>query len=266
MSLQRMIPFLLLNIVVSAIVAVIILSWGSRGNTNLPVPTVVPTQTTVPLTSLVTPIGNPPTVAPSTNSAVSDPTTSTPTSADAVPTQESITHQVQPGDSLGSISSQYGVLMDDISRANGISDPNSIYVGQNLIIPVGGLPEPTPAPATAVPTPLQTIAVETGVSVINITGVNATSDINSESLSIANDGANPVNLQGWTVENKSGQKYSFQNQTLFSGGAAIMLHSRVGQNDATSAFWGLDAPIWTSGEVVTLRDANGVVQATFAIP
>lgn len=264
MSLQRMIPFLLLNIVVSAIVAVIILSWGSRGNSNLPTATAIPTAQAVPLTSLVTPIGNVATSAPTNNSAVSQPTV--PPSADVVPTPESVTHEVQPGDSLGSISSQYGVRIEDISRANGISDPNSIYVGQNLLIPIGGLPEPTPAPATAVPTPLQTVAVETGDSVINVTGVNATGDIKSESLSIANNGANPVSLQGWTVESSSGQKYSFGNQTLFSGGAAIMLHSRAGQSDATAAFWGLTAPVWKSGEVVTLRDSNGAVQTTYTIP
>ena len=265
MSLQRMIPFLLLNIVVSAIVAVIILSWGSRGNSGLPTATAIPTvQAAVPLTSLVTPIGNVATTAPTNNSAVSQPTV--PPSADVVPTPESVAHEVQPGDSLGSISTQYGVSIEDISRANGISNPNSIYVGQNLIIPIGGLPEPTPAPATAVPTPLETISVETGDSVIAITGVNATDDINSESLSIANNGANPVSLQGWTLENATGQTYTFGNQVLFSGGAAIMLHSRAGQNDATAVFWGLTAPLWKSGEVITLRDSTGTVQTTYTIP
>ncbi len=46
-----------------------------------------------------------------------------------------IQYTVQPGDSLTRIAAKYGVTVDAISRANNISDPNLIQVGQKLIIP-----------------------------------------------------------------------------------------------------------------------------------
>lgn len=45
---------------------------------------------------------------------------------------------VQAGDDLGLIASKFGVSMDDIVRANGLENPDFIYVGQKLIIPTEG--------------------------------------------------------------------------------------------------------------------------------
>jgi LysM repeat protein len=42
---------------------------------------------------------------------------------------------VKPGDTLSQIAVDHGVSMDAIIRANGISDPSSIYVGQKFEIP-----------------------------------------------------------------------------------------------------------------------------------
>jgi LysM repeat protein len=56
---------------------------------------------------------------------------------------------VKPGDSLSAVAAQHGVGMQDIVRANGISDPDSIYVGQKLEIPgcgKGGEMAPMPMP------------------------------------------------------------------------------------------------------------------------
>lgn len=46
-------------------------------------------------------------------------------------------HVVQRGETLRSIAQQYGVTVDAITHANGISDPRRIYVGQHLVIPGG---------------------------------------------------------------------------------------------------------------------------------
>jgi len=47
----------------------------------------------------------------------------------------SFTHYVQRGQTLYSISRNYGVPLWVIVRANGIHNPNYIYVGQRLCIP-----------------------------------------------------------------------------------------------------------------------------------
>jgi LysM repeat protein len=44
-------------------------------------------------------------------------------------------HVVQAGEGLISIANQYGVSVDELRSINNISDPNAIYVGQELIIP-----------------------------------------------------------------------------------------------------------------------------------
>lgn len=44
-------------------------------------------------------------------------------------------HVMQSGDTLYSLSRQYGVTVDELLAANGISDPASLSVGMNLLIP-----------------------------------------------------------------------------------------------------------------------------------
>ncbi len=49
-------------------------------------------------------------------------------------------HTVQQGDSLFRIALQYDLFAEQVARANGISDGESIYIGQQLIIPLVNLP------------------------------------------------------------------------------------------------------------------------------
>lgn len=46
---------------------------------------------------------------------------------------------VREGDSLSGIADRFGVTQEAIQRANDITDPNSIFAGQELVIPA---PEP----------------------------------------------------------------------------------------------------------------------------
>ncbi len=64
--------------------------------------------------------------------------------------QQPTQHVVQRGESLYGIARQYGVTVLAIAQANNISNPNLIYVGQVLKIPVGTTP--TVTPTTPVPT------------------------------------------------------------------------------------------------------------------
>lgn len=75
------------------------------------------------------------------------------------PTPTPIIYEVQPGDTLLGIAIQYGVTLDALQRANAITNPSLVRVGQTLIIPTGDeasgalpvfeqqlLPTPTPMP------------------------------------------------------------------------------------------------------------------------
>ncbi len=56
-------------------------------------------------------------------------------------------YTVQVGDTLYSIASRHGVSVDAVARANGITNPAFIYVGQVLTIPANGTaPAPAPQP------------------------------------------------------------------------------------------------------------------------
>lgn len=71
----------------------------------------------------------------------------------AQPFQDATTYVVQPGDSLRAIAAQYGVTIGAIVRANNLANPDVIYPGQQLIIPVAA------AGATAMPAPANTATV-----------------------------------------------------------------------------------------------------------
>ncbi|MBN1564389.1 MAG: LysM peptidoglycan-binding domain-containing protein [Anaerolineae bacterium] len=66
-------------------------------------------------------------------------------------------HTVQAGENLYRIALQYGTTVDAIAKANNVTNPNLIVVGQKLIIPVSGgvvvPPTPTTAPVSATPMP-----------------------------------------------------------------------------------------------------------------
>ncbi len=98
----------------------------------IPVPTPKPTDTPTPIGFVASPTG--PAVTPS-----------------------EIIYTVKPGDTLSDIAVNVGVPMDVIQRRNNIDDPQSIQIGQQLIIPTGPTPTFTPAPipaeATATPRP-----------------------------------------------------------------------------------------------------------------
>ena len=51
------------------------------------------------------------------------------------PTPEPYRYTVEAGDSLGTIAQQFGVSGVSIMEANELQDPNSVYVGQSLVIP-----------------------------------------------------------------------------------------------------------------------------------
>ena len=68
-----------------------------------------------------------------------------------------VTYIVQPGDTLTLIAQRFGSTVASIVSANNISDPNLIFVGQVLQIPVAGAPPAPPAPTPpAPPTPAPT--------------------------------------------------------------------------------------------------------------
>jgi LysM repeat protein len=272
-----MVPFIFVNIVVSATVVLAILYWWDNRQ---------------PQTELEsTPVGG---VSTEFETAVPDAAQTPGTSSDGQPVSTDgentaeeadggegeddgpTVHTVQAGETLGVISQQYDVPVEDIAAANDIVNINTIAVGQQLIIPIGGLPTETPEPTAepteeAEPTPLPTEEADEGEAIVEVTEVISPGELTDEAVRISNAGTRPLMLRDWELEEEDGQVYTFVDVTLFgsseAGGApSILIHTEAGQNGPSDLYWGLETPVWESGETVTLRDAEGTVQTTFVIP
>jgi LysM repeat protein len=73
--------------------------------------------------------------------------TSTPVPPTSTPVARPTTHTVAIGENLYRIALRYGLTTQQLAAANGIVNPNSVYVGQVLHVPgVGQVPGVAPAP------------------------------------------------------------------------------------------------------------------------
>lgn len=99
-------------------------------------------------TTLVIPDGSEPSVdAGSPPAPVPNPT------AAPVPAAGGSSYVVRPGDTLYRVAALHGVTVQALIQANGISNPNLIYAGQELAIPGSAAPAASPpAPVVSAPT------------------------------------------------------------------------------------------------------------------
>jgi LysM repeat protein len=259
MSVRRMLPFVLINILVSAVVVLGILYWWENRDTvaegNGVAETAVSTPTPTP--ELTFEEASQQVTADTEPETFSDP-------------NETI-HVVQAGDTLGNISRTYDVSIEDIMTANGLTNPNVLSVGQRLLIPVGGLltptPQPSPTPTSdAPPPPIATEPALEGDAQVEITDVIGAGQLSAEAVQIVNNGDRQIALQGWQLVSEQGVIYTFGQVTLFGGGAGILIHSSSGQDRATDLYWNRDTAVWQPGATVTLRNADNEVQSTYVIP
>ena len=253
MFIRRYAPFILLNILISAAVVLAILYlWEQNKEEQEQVATATSLAATAPVataaamaTALAPP---PPTAAP-----------------------EQVVHVVQSGDTLGAIAQKYGVPWEDIATYNSLVNPNRLDVGDELVIPIGGIPtetpEPSPTPTPAEPpTPIATEPPAAGEVRLIIREIVGVGDLDSETVVIVNEGSRGVQLADWQLHDDHGNVYTFKVHFLFGDGVNLMLHSRSGDDTTSDLYWGLNAPAWQPGETATLRDADGTARATFTIP
>jgi hypothetical protein len=163
--------------------------------------------------------------------------------------------------------------VEEIAAANDIVNVNSISVGQELLIPLPGYMTPTaPATPTAAQTatPLATEPPPAGTAVVEITEVIGAGELTSEAVRISNTGTRPIPLRDWELSDEDGHVFVFVDVTLFggtdSGAPSILVHTEAGQNGPSDLYWGSEEALWSAGETVTLRDAEGTEQATFVVP
>jgi LysM repeat protein len=133
---ERLVPVLLgiVAVLLVAVGVILVVMWLSGGNPpSLPffghTPTPTPTLTVTPL---------PPTATATIT--LTPPPTETPTP------QGPQTYRVQDGDTLTSIAAEFQVDILLLMSVNDITDPNAIYIGQELTIPAPGTERSTATP------------------------------------------------------------------------------------------------------------------------
>jgi len=261
---REMLTLIAINAALSLVISVgVVVAWDAIKGT--------PTATPVSVTDVP---------------AVTTPTEARPTATFTPGPGEPVFYRVQPGDTLLTIAAQFDVTVEEIMAANGLEDANFIQSGQELLIPVGGLPTPvstatpvprptdtagpttTPPPPAATPTgtptplPVTPPATEPEVIIREILDAGVLAD---EAIFIFN-GGRAVRMEGWTLADVQENVYTFPNLFLGTGGS-VRVHTGRGSNSATDLYWGLDAPVWGEpGDVATLRDESGLVIATFELP
>lgn len=253
MAIKRYVPFILLNIVISAAVVLGILYFWDQSKTEQ--------QEVAEATSVAA------TAPVATAAAIA--TASAPPTAE--PSQEPVRHIVQAGETLGSIAQAYDVPLEDIVLVNHITNPNLLDVGTELVIPVGGIPtstpEPTPVPTSAEPpTPIPTEPPALGEAQVVIHEIVGVGDLENEAVVIANEGNRQIQLANWKLEDSQGNVHTFSPFILFGNGANVVLLTGSGTDTTANLYWGSSVSVWESGEMATLRDADGTARATFTVP
>lgn len=211
--------------------------------------------------------------------------------------QGCITHVIDSGETPFVIAEQYGVSGFDVLTVNNLTEEDArfLQIGETLIIPLEGCPidslvqqeESTPDETTDTeteqpdvtstpnaegeiiegdtPTPTLTLAPTAANAQVEIVDVIGAGDITLESIVISNRGST-INLDNWTLSDADGNTFNFPaGRRIFNGGG-VTIFSREGENTPINLFWGEQEALFQPGDVITLRDDNGDVQATYRIP
>jgi hypothetical protein len=120
-----------------------------------------------------------------------------------------------------------------------------------------GSPEAGPAAGTQDPAALGTVLI-----LDNVFGVGS---LENEVVVLKRVGEGELALSNWTLADEDGNRYTFPALILYSEGA-VQLHTGGGVPTVVDLYWGLDAPVWEAGEIVTVYDGANNVRATYQIP
>ncbi len=234
---RQFLPFLLINVVVSAATVLFVLAIFDGGDA-LPAPDVTPTFD----------------VASRLESALPTPSPTVP------PSPTPVTYTVQPGDTLGAISAKLDIPIENLMAANGLSNPDSLSAGQVLTLPSSDDPlPPTPEPPGVVIT-----ATPEGLPQVVIRGAYERENLEQEFVYLENVGG-VATMAGWALYDGEGNTFTFPGFTLYRGGG-VNVYSRAGNNSVINLYWGMDEPLWVPGKVITLLNEKGEVHSTFRVP
>ncbi|GAB4459248.1 MAG: hypothetical protein Kow0070_14060 [Anaerolineales bacterium] len=104
--------------------------------------------------------------------------------------------------------------------------------------------------------------VDLPVKIVSIVGAGT---LDAEWVVVRNAGSEPINLASWQLRDADRNVFVFPNLTLNPNGA-VQVHTISGTNTVIDLYWGLNNPVWESGEEAQLLDPNGNVRAVYQVP
>ena len=271
---MRLFYYLSINVIVSAVTTLMVLViWGQlHRSTPCEIgPEALKAAGQVVPTLARTPAGGEtltPEAATPTLLATPTPVTPTPILLSGI-----ITHTVKTGETLGIISGLYGVTVEEIMALNRLEDPNLVEIGQKLRIQIPPTETPTPTQTpTITPTPTPVTPTKTPTPItptlapqVVVRAVVGAGDLTTERVDLTVEGGGAIVLTGWQLKDEQGNAFTFPLYTLHPGGQ-LSVYTGAGVPSVGALYWGLSAPVWTSGETVTLVDAQGIVRTTTLVP
>ncbi len=269
---KRLAYYLMINVLVSACVTWTVLSiWARTHPSGL-----IAVETTAQGTSNPTlaaglqasSVSDFPILEPQTASSATEAGPSNPPEIQA--TRMVLEYQVQAGDTLGALARRFDVTIDEIVQANELSDPNRLDVGQTLLIPVTNELIPTATPPASDETGMPSLSTEkppevSGAGEVKIDNVVGAGDLASERVQLKRVGTGDLSLAGWQILDEDGDVFTFPQLNLFESGA-VNIYTKAGQDTVVDLYWGLNDPVWHSGETVILLNNQGNVRATYRVP
>jgi LysM repeat protein len=260
---KRLIYYLFLNVLVSACTTLAVLVIWDRTQAPAAPTTIEPA---VAVSSALN--TNTPSTQVISTTVASAAVTPNPT-ARSSPIGNVEAYEVEYGDTLGIISERFDVPVEELMRVNQLDDPNSLSIGMVLYIPVTpeAVPTQTPAPATSTPATSgsTTPSAPPQEARLIINAVIGTGDLASEHVFITRTGDNQLSLAGWQLKDEDNNVFDFPQLELYKDGA-VNVWTTSGTNTVVDLYWGLNNPVWSSGEKVTLLDDQDKVRATYTVP
>jgi micrococcal nuclease len=91
---------------------------------------------------------------------------------------------------------------------------------------------------------------------------NDNDNLDGEYVVVANGGADPVDLSGWTLTDEAGHRYRFPAGTTLASGESLRVVTGSGSDGDGRLYWGRGGAVWNNGgDTATLQDESGRVVA-----
>jgi len=263
---RRQLAFVVvLNALISLVVALAVV-WAVEARRPDPEALAIPIRAAAPITELplVEPANSGVTTNPPPDATQANP--NEPSNAEPTATLDLANQQIyviQAGDSLSAVAARFGTTLDAIIKANGLTDPNVVFVGQRLVISGQGDNSDNI-------TPTQTVSESTPTTELIGQGmlirtIDTPGTLLTEAVQIVNESNVVVSVNGWRLERENGPNYTFGEKSVFPG-ANLWLHTASGDDTTVALYWNQTEPIWQSGNIARLMDTQGNLINSYTVP